>query len=101
LRGVERLLTSILFGLTVTLISGIFPNPLSYLLLGVALRGLPLAWMSQVIYPNAPIKIEYDGFLLDVVFWTSVFYIGYYRIYKNLRRNSSKKFIEVSELQVF
>jgi len=86
LRGIERLLTSILFSLTLTLISGIFPSPLSYLLLGVALRGFPFAWMSQVIYPNAPIKIEYDGFLLDVIVWTFVFYIGYYRAYKRRQR---------------
>jgi len=38
--------------------------------------------MSQVIYPNAPIKIEYEGFLLDAIFWASIFYIGYYGIYK-------------------
>jgi len=69
---VERLFVSILVGLTVTLISGAFPNPLGYMLLGVALRGFPFAWMSQVIYPNAPIKIEYDGFLFDAIFWASI-----------------------------
>jgi len=47
--------------------------------------------MSQVIYPNAPIKIEYDGFLLDVILWTSVFYIGYYSIYKKRKASSKLK----------
>ena len=82
MRRVEKLLISILVSLTVTLISGAFPSPLGYMLLGVALRGFPFAWMSQVIYPNAPIKIEYEGFLLDAIFWASIFYIGYYGIYK-------------------
>jgi len=91
LRQVEKLLISILVGLTVTLISGAFPSPFSYMLLGVALRGFPFAWMSQVIYPNAPIKIEYDGFLLDVILWTSVFYIGYYSIYKKRKASSKLK----------
>jgi len=87
--SVRKLLISILVGLMVALISGLVPSPLSYMLLGVALHGFPFAWMSQVIYPNAPIKIEYDGFLLDVFFWASVFYIGYYRVYKR-RRGSPK-----------
>jgi len=78
----RKLLISILVGSIITLISGIFANPLSYVLLGVVLRGLPFAWISQVIYPGAPVKIEYDGLALDVVFWALVFYIGYYCIFK-------------------
>jgi len=80
--GIGKLLISILFGLIITLISGIFPSPLSYVLLGVALRGFPFAWISQVIYPGAPVKIEYDGFMLDVISWALLFHIVYYRIYK-------------------
>ena len=82
MRGIQKFFISILVGLIVTLISGIFPSPLSYVLLGVALRGLPFAWISQVIYPGAPAKIEYDGFMLDVFFWALVFYVCYYRVYK-------------------
>ncbi len=82
MRGVEKIFISILVGLITTLVSGFLPNPISYVLLGVALQGFPLAWMSRVIYPGAPTKIEYDGFMLDAIFWALVFYIAYYQIFK-------------------
>jgi len=88
-RLIQKLTVSILVGLIITLISGIFPSPLSYMLLGVALRGFPFAWISQVVYPGAPTKIEYDGLVLDLIFWALVFYIGYYRIYKRRRQPST------------
>ena len=78
----RRMAISIVVGGVITFLLGLFPSPLSYLLLGAAQWGIPLPWMTQVIYPNAPKTFHWAEFIVDVGFWTSIFYVCYYRIYK-------------------
>ncbi len=63
--------------LAITLVSGIFPSPLSHALLGAAHHGAPIAWIMQVVYPDTPKVFHLPEFLLDVAFWTLVCYLGY------------------------
>jgi hypothetical protein len=71
-------------GLAITLVSGLFPSLLSHILLGAVHYGAPLAWITQVIYPNAPKIYHFPEFLFDVAFWTLVSYLGY-RVYKRAK----------------
>jgi len=82
----RKVAISIMFGAGFTFLLGLFPNPLSYLLIGVAQWGMPLPWITQAIYPNAPKIFHRSEFIIDVVFWSSIFYICYYRIYKRRRK---------------
>jgi hypothetical protein len=79
---IRRVAASILVGVVITLLSGLFPSPSSYLLLGAAQWGMPLSWITQVIYPNAPKIFHWSEFTVDVGFWSFIFYASYYRIIK-------------------
>jgi len=63
-------------GIAVTFLSGLTPSPLSYVLIGAAQWGIPLPWMTQAIYPNAPKTLHWGEFIVDVGFWAFIFYFG-------------------------
>ena len=64
------LLASVLVGVVVTLISGLFRAPVSRIGVDVVLRGAPLAWMIQVI-PRAG-SVLWIRFIADAVFWAAI-----------------------------
>jgi len=60
----------VVLALAATVVSGIFREPLMDSgLLGVRLRGFPLAWVSQVVYPSAMPQILWQPFLVDFLVW--------------------------------
>lgn len=76
----------VLLGILVTLATGLLGN--SYIVgafpevsivsspvLGVAYSGMPLPWMMQVIYPNAPLEIIYSNLIVDLIFWIAVVFV--------------------------
>jgi hypothetical protein len=76
----KALLISVFGGSVLSLVSGLFPNPFSGILLGVALWGTPLPWITQVIYPNAPRVLHWPELVVDVAFWSLIIYAGYSHI---------------------
>jgi ABC-type Fe3+-siderophore transport system permease subunit len=65
--------------LVATVVSGVFMEPLvGSGLLGVKLRGFPLAWISQVVYPGALPQVLLQPFLLDFLAWFTVISLVYF-----------------------
>ncbi len=64
---------SLLTGIIITLITGFFPN---IFLIGVSYWGYLLPWMSRVVYPGAPLQIIWINFIVDVVIWSVLIYLG-------------------------
>jgi len=87
--GARRIAISIIIGAVITSLSGLFPNPFSYRLLGVSHWGIPLPWITQIVYPNAPKILNWAEFIVDMGFWIIVFYFCYYIICK--RKTKPKK----------
>jgi len=60
----------VVLSLAATVVSGIFMDPLiDSGLLGVKLRGFPLAWVSQVVYPGALPQVLWQSFIIDFLVW--------------------------------
>jgi len=60
----------VVLSLAATVVSGIFMEPLiDSGLLGVKLRGFPLAWVSQVVYPGALPQVLWQSFIIDFLVW--------------------------------
>jgi len=87
--GTRRLVISIIFGAVITFLSGLFLNPFSYRRLGVSHWGIPLPWITQIVYPNATKILKWAELIVDMGFWAIVFYFCYYLIYK--RETKPKK----------
>lgn len=66
----SRLLISILGGVLVTLLTGLFPTTPS-LLVGATWYGFPLAWLIRMIVAPEynPWRIELLNFFADIVIW--------------------------------
>jgi hypothetical protein len=66
----SRLLVSILGGVLVTLLTGLFPTTPS-LLVGATWYGFPLAWLIRMIVAPEynPWRIELLNFFADIVIW--------------------------------
>ncbi|MFW9771224.1 MAG: hypothetical protein ACFFFB_01325 [Candidatus Heimdallarchaeota archaeon] len=68
------ILISVLSGIILNVVLGFIPNPIGSLL-GSQQWGYPIYWLSQVIYPGAPIEISWLTFLFDVIVWTLSFFL--------------------------
>ena len=96
-RNASVLALCVIVGGVVAYASGFFPSPLSYVLVGVAQWGIPLPWITQAIYPNAPKVFSWETFLVDVGFWALVSFLGYSTINKRRRSKTSYGvFLELS-----
>jgi len=79
----KKLKILVVLSLAATVVSGIFMEPLMDSgLLGVKLRGFPLAWVSQVVYPGALPQILWQPFLVDLLTWFVVISLVYYAFRK-------------------
>lgn len=64
---------SILTGILITLITGLFPN---VFLLGVSYFGYFLPWLSKIVYPGATLNVIWVNLLVDVVIWSVLIYLA-------------------------
>ncbi len=64
---------SIIAGMLITLITGLFPN---VFLLGVSYWGYFLPWLSKVIYPGAALNVIWVNFFVDIVIWSVLLYLA-------------------------
>ena len=75
----KKLKILVVLSLAVTVVSGVFMEPLMDSgLLGVKLRGFPLAWVSQVVYPGTLPQILWQPFIADFVVWFIVISLVYF-----------------------
>jgi hypothetical protein len=68
--GLVSLLVSVVAGVAITLISGLFRAPLSRIGVDVVSRGSPVPWIIQVI-PRAG-HVLWVQLIADAVFWAAV-----------------------------
>jgi hypothetical protein len=65
-----KILVSIILGSIITLASSVVPSTGGGI--GARNAGYPFPWMTQPIYPGAPIVIDYIGLVLDIIIWTVI-----------------------------
>ena len=68
------LVGSVLGGVLVTLLSGLFPNT-PEMLVGAEHFGFPLPWLIRIVYPGSPLAVPpeyYGNLVVDIVIWTIV-----------------------------
>ncbi len=61
-------LFSIIGGISITLITGLFRYPADEIV-GVERWGFPFFWLSQVIYPGTEKIIHWSNLLIDILVW--------------------------------
>jgi hypothetical protein len=66
----EKILYSIILGVIITLASSLFPSLGGGI--GVQAMGFPFGWLTQVVYPGAPMQIDWIGLILDIVIWSVI-----------------------------
>jgi len=75
----KKLKILVVLALAATVVSGVFMEPLMDSgLLGVKLRGFPLAWVSQVVHPGTLPQILWQPFLVDFLVWFIVISLVYF-----------------------
>ena len=67
------ILISVISGIIFNIILGFIPYP-SGGLIGSQKWGYPIYWLSQVIYPGAPIEISWLNFTFDCIIWIISFF---------------------------
>ena len=70
---IMRGIYSLLVGILITLLSGIFQTPFARILV-VAQMGAPLTWMTRVI-PSSLIHVDWINFITDWAFWLIIVYV--------------------------
>ena len=72
----SRLVVSILGGVIIALLTGLFSNT-PEMLLGAEHYGFPLAWLIRMIVAPEynPWRIEFLNFLADVVVWSVILFV--------------------------
>lgn len=68
------LIISILSGIILTILLGFVPYPTGDLI-GTQKWGYPIYWLSQAIYPGAPIEISWLTLFFDCFVWILSFFI--------------------------
>jgi hypothetical protein len=97
----RKIAFSILIGLVVTTVSGMWINTsvvgelpdvqlVSEPLLGVSYWGFLFPWLKQVVYPGAVKSVIWQNFIADVFFWSIVGYIVL-SVFKMPRKAIAKK----------
>jgi len=64
---------SILTGILITLITGLFPN---VFLLGVSYFGYFLPWLRRIVYQGAPFEVLWINFFVNIVIWSVLIYLA-------------------------
>lgn len=72
----SRLVVSVLGGVIIALLTGLFSNT-PEMLLGAEHYGFPLAWLIRMIVAPEynPWRIEFLNFLADVVVWSVILFV--------------------------
>ena len=72
----RRLVVSILGGVIIALLTGLFSNT-PEMLLGAEHYGIPFAWLIRMIVAPEynPWRIEFLNFLADVVVWSVILFV--------------------------
>ena len=65
------IIISVIAGIIFTIILGFIPYP-SGGLIGTQKWGYPIYWLSQAIYPGAPIEISWLNFIFDCKKWLGI-----------------------------
>ena len=68
------LIFSIIFGISLTIILGFVPYPTGDLL-GTQKWGYPIYWLSQAVYPSAPLEISWLSLFFDCAIWIVCFFL--------------------------
>jgi hypothetical protein len=63
---------SIITGIVITLITGLFPN---VFLLGVNYWGYFLPWLRRIVYPGSPLEVLWIYLIVDVIIWSVLIYL--------------------------
>ncbi|MFX1303138.1 MAG: hypothetical protein ACFE9X_07255 [Promethearchaeota archaeon] len=89
-----KLLFSIIGGLIITIITGLFPYPIGEVM-GIERWGFPFYWLSRLVYPGAEKTINWSNLLINILAWSFIMFliinlVDYIRI-KFKHRKSNKK----------
>ena len=86
----KRLVVSIIGGVIITLLTGLFPST-PQMLVGAEWYGFPLAWLIRmVVAPEYnPWRVEYLNFIADVVVWSVILLVIVFIVDK-VRKPASK-----------
>ncbi len=68
------LIISILSGIILTIILGFVPYPTGELI-GIQKWGYPIYWLSQAVYPSAPIEVSWLNLFFDCAIWIICFFL--------------------------
>lgn len=85
-----RLVVSILGGVIITLLTGLFSST-PQMLVGAEWYGFPLAWLIRMIVAPEynPWRVEFLSFLADVVVWSVILFVIVFIVDK-VRRPASR-----------
>jgi hypothetical protein len=69
----KKVLTALICGIAITLVTGLMPNTPS-ILVGARWYGYPLAWLIRMVLAPEyfPWKVEIMGLMADIVIWTLI-----------------------------
>ena len=86
----KRLVVSIIGGVIITLLTGLFPST-PQMLVGAAWYGFPFAWLIRmVVAPEYnPWRVEYLNFIADIVVWSVILLVIVFIVDK-VRKPASK-----------
>jgi len=79
---------SILAGILITLITGLFPN---VFLLGVSYWGYFLPWLSKVAYPGATLNVKWVNLFVNIVIWSVLLYLAIVSIEEDKAKKPIRK----------
>jgi hypothetical protein len=79
---------SILAGILITLITGLFPN---VFLLGVSYWGYFLPWLSKVVYPGATLNVIWINLFVNIVIWSVLLYLAIVSIEEGKKKKPIRK----------
>ena len=65
------LLASVVFGIAITLISGLIQTPMAHLGVDVVYWGIPLPWTMRVV-PTRFQSIDWLSLIADLLFWVII-----------------------------
>jgi hypothetical protein len=90
MKTISRVVVSIVGGVIITLVTGLFSNTPG-MLVGAEWYGFPLAWLIRMIVAPEynPWKVEYVNFIADVVVWSVILFVIIFIVDK-VRKPASK-----------
>jgi hypothetical protein len=79
---------SILAGLLITLITGLFPN---VFLLGISYFGYFLPWLRRTAYAGASLEVVWVNLFVDIVIWSVLLYLAIVSIEEKPKKRVRKR----------